>query len=342
MYISLILIAPIFIYFINKYLQLRNFLPSLSGDKHQSYVGKESIPLSGGLFIILSIFIIFITEIKFSFIFLLVIFLIGFFSDLRKLNSPGTRFILQILTIFFFVFLNDLGISNTRVFFLDYMLDYKIISYLFVTFCLLIVINGSNFIDGLNGLTLGYFFCLLLILFNLAEFKVLLSDDKILICLFIMTYLILFNFFNKLYLGDSGSYLLGFIFGTLLIILFKNTENISTFFIILLLWYPCYENLFSIIRKYKLSLSPLKPDNKHFHQLLYYFLKKKFNLSNILSNNLSSIIINIFNLSILYIGSKDIYNGQLQVSLISANIFLYTFLYLRLFEFRFVKKINHY
>ena len=90
MYISLILIAPIFIYFINKYFQLRNFLPSLSGDKHQLYVGKESIPLSGGLFIILSIFIIFITEIKFSFIFLLVIFLIGFFSDLRKLNSPGS------------------------------------------------------------------------------------------------------------------------------------------------------------------------------------------------------------------------------------------------------------
>ena len=338
MYISLILIAPIFIYFINKYFQLRNFLPSLSGDKHQLYVGKESIPLSGGLFIILSVFIIFITEIKFSFIFLLVIFLIGFFSDLRKLNSPGTRFILQILTIFFFVFLNDLSISNTRVFFLDYILDYKIISYLFVTFCLLIVINGSNFIDGLNGLTLGYFFSLLLILFNLAEFKVLISNDKTLICLFIMTYLILFNFFNKLYLGDSGSYLLGFIFGTLLIILFKNTENISPFFIILLLWYPCYENLFSIIRKYKLSLSPLKPDNKHFHQLLYYFLKKKFNLSNILSNNLSSIIINIFNLSILYIGSKDIYNGQFQVSLISVNIFLYTFLYLRFFEFRFAKK----
>ena len=338
MYISLILITPIFIYFINKYLQLRNFLPSLSGDKHQLFVGKKSIPLSGGLFIILSIFIIFITEIKFSFIFFLVIFLIGFFSDLRKLNSPGTRFILQILTIFFFVFLNDLSISNTRVFFLDYILDYKIISYLFVTFCLLIVINGSNFIDGLNGLTLGYFFSLLLILFNLAEFKVLISNDKILICLFIMTYLILFNFFNKLYLGDSGSYLLGFIFGTLLIILFKNTENISPFFIILLLWYPCYENLFSIIRKYKLSLSPLKPDNKHFHQLLYYFLKKKFNLSNILSNNLSSIIINIFNLSILYIGSKDIYNGQFQVSLISVNIFLYTFLYLRFFEFRFAKK----
>ena len=153
-----------------------------------------------------------------------------------------------------------------------------------------------------------------------------------------MIYLILFNFFNKLYLGDSGSYLLGFIFGTLLIILFKNTENISPFFIILLLWYPCYENLFSIIRKYKLSLSPLKPDNKHFHQLLYYFLKKKFNLSSILSNNLSSIIINIFNLSVLYIGSKDIYNGQFQVSLIAVNIFLYTFLYLRFFEFRFAKK----
>lgn len=338
MYISLILIAPIFIYFTNRYLELKNPLPSLTGDKHQLFVEKKNIPLSGGFFIILSIFVIFITEIKFSFIFFLLVFLIGFFSDLRKLNSPRTRVILQIITIFSFVFINDLSISNTRVFFLDYIIDYKIISYLFVTFCLLIVINGSNFIDGLNGLTLGYFFSVLLILFNLEVFRVLILNDKIIICLLIMTYLILFNFFNKMYLGDSGSYLLGFIFGALLVILFKNTENISPFFIILLLWYPCYENLFSIIRKYKLSLSPLKPDNKHFHQLLYYFLKKKFNLSNIFSNNLSSIVINIFNLLILYIGSKNIYSGQLQVSLILMNIFLYTFLYLRLFEFRFIKK----
>ena len=327
MYISLILIAPVFIYFINKYFQLRNFLPSLSGDKHQLYVGKESIPLSGGLFIILSIFIIFITEIKFSFIFLLVIFLIGFFSDLRKLNSPRTRFILQILTIFFFVFLNDLSISNTRVFFLDYILDYKIISYLFVTFCLLIVINGSNFIDGLNGLTLGYYFSLLLILFNLAVFKVLISDDKILICLFIMTYLILFNFFNKLYLGDSGSYLLGFIFGTLLIILFKNTENISPFFIILLLWYPCYENLFSIIRKKILNKSPSTPDNEHLHQLIFLYFNTSFDIDKNLSNLLSGITICLYNLLFFFIIFDWYFFTATLVYSVLLNVFIYNLLY---------------
>ena len=66
----------------------------------------------------------------------------------------------------------------------------------------------------------------------------------------------------------------------------------SPFFIVLLLWYPCFENLFSIIRKYRLNLSPLNSDNKHFHQLLFYFIKKKFNLSALTSNNLGSIFIN--------------------------------------------------
>ena len=73
-----------------------------------------------------------------------------------------------------------------------------------------------------------------------------------------------------MYLEDSGSYLIGISIGSLLILIYKEISFISPFFIVLLLWYPCFENLFSIIRKF--NLSPLNADNKHLHHLLFYYL----------------------------------------------------------------------
>ena len=61
-------------------------------------------------------------------------------------------------------------------------------------------------------------------------------------------------FFNKLYLGDSGSYLLGLLFAIYLIDTYQINDSMSSLFIISLLWYPAFENLFSILRKIKFLL----------------------------------------------------------------------------------------
>ena len=57
----------------------------------------------------------------------------------------------------------------------------------------------------------------------------------------------------------------------------NNNYFISPYFIALLLWYPAFENLFSIIRKRIVKKDPLKPDNLHFHQLLFNFFETKQN-----------------------------------------------------------------
>ena len=91
--------------------------------------------------------------------------------------------------------------------------------------------------------------------------------------------LFFFNLFELLYLGDGGSYLLGVFFGILLIDIYNNNNSISPYYVMNLLWYPAYENLFSIIRKISIKYSAFKPDNLHLHQLIYLnfngFLKKK-------------------------------------------------------------------
>ena len=342
MIIAYILFTPLLILFLNFLFNKENLFLSLTGDKHQRFVEKKNIPLTGGIAIIFLSFFINNFNFEISYLVFICIFLIGLLSDIKFLKSAKKRFLLQILTILLFIIYSDLSIYNVRVFFIDFFLEYKFFSYIFVAFCLLIVVNGSNFIDGLNGLVLGYYIIILAIILNLGLAEGVNGLESVLKNYFIiLTYLLIFNYINKIYLGDSGSYFLGLGSGILLITLYNNIENISPFFIVLLLWYPCFENLFSILRKYKFSSSPLEADNKHFHQLLFNYLKKKLNYSNLFTNNLSSILINLFNLLIFFSASKDIFNSRLQISLIFLCILTYSILYFKLFNFRFKIKRNN-
>jgi len=330
-----ILAIPLIIYSVNSFIKHMNLLPSLSGERHQLFVEQNNIPLSGGIIIIITFLFIEKFNINLFFIF---IFLIGFFSDLKMIKSPRIRFFLQILCIFLFVIIYDFHISNIRIFLFDFLLRYKFFSSFFVIFCLLVITNGTNFIDGLNGLVLGYFILLLITIYNLQLYENLnITQFEILYFMACLFFLLLFNFFNKLYIGDSGSYLLGFSFGIFLIAIYESNSTISPFFIVLLLWYPCFENLFSIIRKYRFNTSPLKSDNKHLHQMLFYFIKKRFGLTSLSSNNLCSILINTFNILTISTGTINIFNTQFQILVIFFNIIFYIIVYLQLFDYRFKK-----
>ena len=52
-------------------------------------------------------------------------------------------------------------------------------------------------------------------------------------------------------MGDSGAYILGLFFGFTLIHFSNDNIDISPIYILVLLWYPAFENLFSILRKLK-------------------------------------------------------------------------------------------
>ena len=82
-------------------------------------------------------------------------------------------------------------------------------------------------------------------------------------------------------------------------------------FFILLLWYPCFENLFSIIRKFNFkNLQLVQIINICINYCL--FLKKKLNFKNKFINNFSSTIINLYNLIIFYLASFDIFNSRIK------------------------------
>ena len=324
----LTLIYSILIISLNIYIKKKKYLSNYTGDNHQLFSNEQNIPLLGGLFLLLPIILTNYQNSFYILIFILV-FLIGFFSDQKILISPKKRFLFQIAVVFLSVILLDLEIISSRVSLFDKFLSDPTFNIFFTSFCLLILINGSNFIDGLNALLLFYMTSVIFALFKLDLLNEFYINKELLIYLLIFILLIIFlNLINLLMLGDAGAYVLSFFVGYLIIKCHHSNALVSPYFFIALLWYPCFEILFSIIRKLKSNLSPLIPDNNHLHQLLYLLLKKKMIKTKHLANNLSSFMISFVNLIIILIASKDPFNSFYQIKLIFFSIFIYLFLFL--------------
>ena len=310
------------------YLKKKNYLSNFSGDNHQLFSNKKNIPLVGGILLFIPI-ILLNFENFFFIIAIITITLIGFLSDRKILTSPQKRFLFQLAFVVISVTTLDLEIISSRIVFFDNLLNFNIFNIFFTSFCLLILINGSNFIDGLNGLLLIYMTLLLFVIFKLELIpQIIINKELFINFIFFMIILIILNLFNILMLGDTGAYLIGFFIGYLIIICHKFNPSISPYFFITLLWYPCYENLFSIIRKLKSKFSPLAPDSNHLHQLVYTLIKKRFFKNKLFANNISCVLINSLNLLILSISLNDPYNTVYQIKLIAASTILYTFLFM--------------
>jgi UDP-N-acetylmuramyl pentapeptide phosphotransferase/UDP-N-acetylglucosamine-1-phosphate transferase len=329
LFISL-LIAFIILNLIFKKMKL---FSSYSGEVHQTLTGKKTVPLSGGIFIFLFAFVAFFENYNLFSFYLFFIFLLGFLSDINVLSSPKIRFFIQVILLLCFVHISELHIPSTRIIFFDQLLEISLVSLLFTSFCMIVVINGTNFMDGLNGLVLGYYFSIILILFNLGLLETLVPNiESLIFLLFFLAFLFVLNILSQLYLGDSGAYLISLIACIGLIQVYIQNQYISPFFIVLLLWYPSFENLFSILRKFNFRLSPVLPDRYHLHQLIYIFIKKK-TLYKKNANNLSSFIIIFYNFVIFFIASLNAQNSDYQIALILFNVIFYIFIYSKIFSF---------
>ena len=86
-----------------------------------------------------------------------------------------------------------------------------------------------------------------------------------------------------------------------------------------------------------LNRSSMKPDSNHLHQLIFYFIKKKFISKTIYANLLSANLINIFNFFIFFSSIKFISNTKIIIIFIMLNLILYTVIYYILFNYRYKK-----
>ena len=220
------------------------------------------------------------------------LFLVGFLDDLKINIKPIIRLISMILILSACIGFFSIDIERVDLIFLNIWMKNEYFLILFVLFCLLFVINGSNLIDGFNGLLAINLLAINLILAvinmqnDLFEYLFLLIAQIIILITFL-----LFNFPKaKMFFGDSGSYLFGSL--TALNVIYTNNfnEKISSFFFCVLLSYIFFEVFFSFFRKIYQKKSPLEPDNFHLHMLVFKNINK--NSRKETSNYTTSIIIN--------------------------------------------------
>jgi UDP-N-acetylmuramyl pentapeptide phosphotransferase/UDP-N-acetylglucosamine-1-phosphate transferase len=315
---------------LNYFFIKNNFLLDKQDLPHKLFSSeKRAVPLTGGFLILFNLSFFYDSKYLLFFLF---IFILGLLSDLFIIKSPLKKIIIQFLIITLYVIISGLRITSTKIPFIDLLIKNNFFSIIFITFCLLVLINGSNFLDGLNTLIVGYYALIVLVILYLAiQQKINYNFNFFYYLFFTLLIVFVFNFFSRIYLGDMGVYLLSFIIGVELINLSNLNSQpydqfISPLFIILLLWYPAFENLFSIIRKIFYKINPSEPDNKHLHHLFYFIISKTLKKNNF-SNPLSAVIINFYNLLIFLIGMNFYSKTKYLVCMIIINILIYLLFY---------------
>ena len=327
----LLLFVFLFTYYFFKKIRLLNENTKYSTHKNFGKTNKSPIVV-GGAYLIFIVFLFFkgdLNILKFS---LLLIFFIGLLSDKNILPSPRIRIILQILVLFFLVLYSELQIENLEYFYLNNFLQNNLVNLFFTIFCFAILINGSNFIDGLNGLLSGYFLMIFLSIIYVCYLNkevLFIYEDELLIIFSSLLIFFIFNILGKVYLGDGGSYLLATFIGFYLIefIYINSHIHISPYYVASILWYPSFENLFSISRRVLKKNNVSSPDNKHLHQNIFLYLKSKRLFDDKYLNSASSIIILIFNIPTFILSSLMATYSQGLVIIILINLFFYILIY---------------
>ena len=258
----------------------------------------------GGIGIFFSLLIIYLYFLFFKNIFFFeylsfctLFFFLGLVDDLKINFNPKIRLALMIIFLIVLIKYNNFYLDKTGITILNSWIENSEIFFLiFISLCFLFVINGANLIDGYNGL-LGLHSLIIIINLFLINYV---NENSDLAFLLFLVLLVLINFliFNfpkaKIFLGDGGAYLLGAFIAVSTIKTSIANPAISPFYFCILLFYLFFEVFFSFFRKLiKEKISPIYPDKKHLHMLLYKFLLKKNN-NKTESNYYVSIIINLF------------------------------------------------
>ncbi len=138
-------------------------------------------------------------------------------------------------------------------------------------FWFLLVINGINLIDGLDGLAAGVtlFTSLILIGLSLMGERYLVATGLAALAGASLGFL-RYNFNPAcIFMGDSGSYFLGYMLAALSILgSMKSEATVAILIPIIALGLPLVDTIIAPIRRFILGRDPFKPDKSHIHHKL--------------------------------------------------------------------------
>ncbi len=209
-----------------------------------------------------------------------IMFIVGAYDDLYNADFK-LKFLLQIIVAKIII---DQGYVITNYYGLFGLYEVPwFIAQLSTVFVFLVIINAINFIDGIDGLAIFQVIKTIILVELLSATATPLRPVGILLVLTLIP-LYFFNFkkSNKVFLGDSGSLLLGtiisiYIFHVLGIEYeYKEGFNLNkTLFSVLIILYPLVDLLRVFVLRIRKGVSPFLPDQNHIHHLLLKYFSSK-------------------------------------------------------------------
>lgn len=254
-------------------------------NKRMSHTGE--IPNIGGLNIYFSVMLSYVlfdfSQIAHNQFFLIgvgAIMAIGFIDDVLVL-TPLTKLLGETLAGIALIGFGDLRITHLHGIFGIEGIG-LIPSYLISLFVLIAIINAVNLIDGIDGLAsgLGILYCL----FFAVYFHLVGSTSWSILAICMIGALAVFFIYNvfgnreKIFMGDSGSLLLGYL---LTAFIFRFCEqnalhvvpevyhmNAAPAVAICVMTVPIFDTIRVIITRIKQHRSPFEADKNHIHHLI--------------------------------------------------------------------------
>lgn len=218
------------------------------------------------------------------------VFAVGVIEDLTRTVSVKMRLLAAFAGGLLVCVLTQISIRQVGVPWLDQALSIPLVSYLFTAFAVAGVVHAINIIDGFNGLAGSVVVCNTAVMAFLAftSGDSLTAQLALLIACVTLGFLLVNYPHGRIFLGDGGAYLLGFLIAWCAIFLPHFTGGISSWSSLLILSYPVIEVLFSIARRLSRGQNPGHPDCLHLHTLIKLrVVRKRFaSLSNTAKNAL--------------------------------------------------------
>lgn len=196
----------------------------------------------------------------------------GLTDDLSAGVHPRARLALMSVSALLALLVLDVRVARIDVEAIDAVLRNPWLGGTLTLLALLTITNGINLIDGLNGLAGG---TSLAMFAGLALVAQAVGDPLVLHASLVLAAatagFLVWNFpGGRLFLGDGGAYLLGFLLGALSVLLVARNPTVSAWFPPLLLAYPLTEVAFSVWRRrVQRSGGVATADAAHLHHLIY-------------------------------------------------------------------------
>lgn len=197
-------------------------------------------------------------------------FIFGVAEDITKRVGVIPRLLATMASGLLAWALTGYAITHVDVWGVDWFMQYTLVSVVFTAVAVGGVANAINIIDGFNGLA-STMSALAFLGYAAIAWQV---GDPVLAGISLVLAFVVVGFFGvnwpfgKIFLGDGGSYFIGFALAWLAVMLIERNPSVSAFAALIVCVHPVTEVLFSIYRRKIKKLHPGHPDRLHFHSLV--------------------------------------------------------------------------